>query len=139
MVIIKCFEDIRKIDSGVVQEIQGVGVLETTPDLKAFMIRLHEILAPGGKATITAPYYAAAEAYNNPFVVRGISEQTLNWTNKSWREINKVDYGTDIDFEISVGLIFDEGLKLRADDVQLHWRSHYINVIKVLQFVLVKK
>ena len=122
-----------------VDEVQGIGVLETTPDLFRFMNDLHFMMKSGAKATLIAPYYAAAEAYNNPFAIRGISEQSLNWTSKTWRELNKVTYNTNTDFEVTIGLTFDEALKLRAEEVQVHWRTHFLNVIKIVHFILVKK
>lgn len=126
-------------DDGTVEEITSIGLYEVISNPVAMIEKFHRALVFGGKATITCPYYSAAVAHTNPNAKRYLSEVSLNWANKAWRDANKISFSAVCDFDISIAVSHDPGLNLRAQDVQNHWRTHFTNVIQGIIFTLVKK
>ena len=123
-----------------IEEISALGVLEKHPDPVAFVTACYHALKPGGKVIFASVYYASIEAWMSPLTVRGVSECSLNWASKSWREQNKfTEIETGVDFDVLVGMGIEEMVKLKSDDLQVFWRTRYNNVSKAIYFTLTKR
>lgn len=54
-----------------------------------FLNELYRVLIPGGKATITTPYWASSRAYGDPtHLWPPIGEMTFFYAAKEWRRVN---------------------------------------------------
>jgi hypothetical protein len=84
-----------------VEAIEGPNVIEKVKDLPAFIDECYRLLKFGGTCTFTAPHYGSSNAWISPLTVRGISEATLNFASKAWREQTKFSDVTMLcDFEV---------------------------------------
>ena len=132
--------DLLTIDANTVEEIQGPSILEKVPNLVSFMDAVYDVLIPGSKAVFQSGYYGCATAFMSPLINRSLSEHSMNWCSKSWREQNKyTEIKTDIDFDIAVGLATDSALNLRTDEIQILWRNTRLNCVLQVHFTLTKK
>ncbi len=132
--------DIATLPTGEVEEVRGDNVLEKIHDLVSFMDHVYRGLKDGGKAIFASGYYGSANSYMSPLAVRALSEGSMNWCSKSWREQCKVtDINTNIDFEISVSVTTDASVNLRSDEVQNLWRTTRLNCIQGVHFAMTKK
>ena len=123
-----------------VEEIQAPTILEKVPDLVEFMNHVYRVLTPGGKAVFQCGYYGSASSFVSPLVKRSISEYSMNWCSKEWREQNKyTEVTTDIDFAVAAGMATDAALNLRSEEVQALWRSTRLNCVQQIHFTLTKK
>src|SRR6185369_3758780 len=85
-----------------VEEVLGENVIEKVPNIIAFIDEVYRILIPGGIAKFTAPYYSSKGAWSSPLTVRAICDETLNFSNKEWRENNKFTEGNILsNFEVN--------------------------------------
>lgn len=127
--------------SGTVAEIQGQEILEKMSNLAGFIKECHRILKPGGKCIFTAPYFAHVAAWRSPLTVRGISEQSLNFADKTWREQNKcteLDVG-GTDFEVQGSFALEQTVMNRAEETRTFWTKHYMNIAQFIMFTLIKR
>lgn len=123
-----------------VDEIQASNILEKVCCLRSFLDDVYRVLVPDGKLLATCGYYGCSSSYVSPLVRRSMSEYSLNWCSKAWREQNNyTEIETDINFEVSAGLVTDSAVNLRSDDVQVLWRTTRMNCVIAVQFSLVKK
>jgi hypothetical protein len=130
---------IETIEPNTVDEVQGMLVLEKLPDMVTFMEHLYYRLKPGAKAVFQSGYYGCATSFMSPLIKRSLSEHSMNWCSKSWREANKfTEIKTDIDFEVAVGLATASDLNLRAEEVQVLWRATRLNCVLQVHFTLTK-
>ena len=127
------------IPSGEVDEITLMGVYEKEENPKLLMSAVHGLLRPGGKCTVISPYYASSDAWLHPDNIRGVSELSLNWTNRAFRENAKWSNFPDINFEVSIGFGFDPAWNLKSDDARNLALTRNINVAKTIHIILVKK
>lgn len=128
-----------KASDGAVEEISGTDVLEKVPNLVAFIDYCYRILKPGGKASFSAPYYASARAWTCPTTVRGMSEPSLNFSNKAWRDETKwTEVACDANFTIEVQFAIELIATTRSDDAKAFWMNKYNNVVQMVVFVLTK-
>jgi hypothetical protein len=133
-------DDMQSIEAGTVEECHGTNILEKVSDLPLFLDNVYAILTPGGKAVFQSGYYGCATSYMSPLVKRSLSEHSMNWCSKEWRELNKwSEVKTDINFDIAVGLATDSSLNLRSDEVQQLWRGTRLNCVLQVHFTLTKK
>lgn len=134
-------EKLGGMRSGSVAEIQGQELLEKLPDLAKFIRECHRVLIPGGKCIFTAPYFAHVAAWRSPLTVRGISEQSLNFADKKWREQTKhteIDMG-DCDFEVQGSFALEQAVLNRAEETRAFWTKHYMNIAQFVMFTLIKR
>ena len=125
---------------GSVEEIQGPNVIEKIQDLVSFMEQVHRVLPTGGKAFFASGYYGCVNSYMSPLNVRALSEGSMNWCSKDWREqVKFTEIDTKIDFEVAVSFSTDASLNLRSDEVQHLWRTTRLNCVLGVQFTLTKR
>lgn len=136
-------EDISGLEElrGTIEEIAGEEVLEKVKDLIYFIDLCYALLIPGGKATFTAPYYTSFQAWQDPRNRRGISQASLNFANKAWREQNKfsLGYKGQADFEVQCNFAIDLVATQRSEDAKAFWLNRYNNIVQSTLFVLEKK
>ena len=131
---------VSSLEADSVDEIQMENVIECLDDLVSFMEDCYRVLRVGAKMTISAPHYAHARAWGSPFTKRGISEMTLNFCSKDWREQNKnANYTVTCDFEVQAHFAVEESCSQRADEVKSFWMQRYLNVAQAVIFILTKK
>lgn len=121
-----------------VAEINCSHYIEHTPNLDLFMKECHRILQPLGVVTVTAPYWSSIRAWQDPTHKRAITENTLRYYSKEWREKAKVDhYLPEVDFEIvNTIFIFAQEYASRAEDAKMYALKHYINAVEDIVVVL---
>lgn len=123
-----------------VEEIQGEEIIERVPDLIKFVEQCYRVLVPEGKLILSSPYFASSAAWASPFAIRGVSEKTLNFASKNWREQSKwSDAFVRANFEVSGSFAVEESVSHRAEDVRQFWMSRYLNVAQAVVLQLVKK
>lgn len=128
------------IEDESVDEIIGENVIEKIPDLVKFIDECYRILKFEGKAVFTSPYYASIRAWISPLNIRGVSEFSLNFSSKKWREDNKyTEAVVKADLEVGAQFMLEEAVMLRADEVKSFWMSKYSNVVQAVMFNLTKK
>lgn len=133
-------KDERLSDSeGSVEEITGELVLEKVHYLVSFIEECYRLLKPGGTATFTAPYYDAWQAWQDPRNIRGISQGSLNFASKTWREQNGCPDLATCDFEVGCNFAVDLSATQRSDAAREFWLARYKNVVQSIMFVLTKK
>lgn len=130
--------DTSRFNDNSIDEIAGSFVLERVFDLVAFIKEMHRILKPGAKAIFCSTYFAASEAYTDPRNLRKLSEFSLNFASKKWREANKFDLEIDFDFEVLTGLAVDPFFQLRSTEVQQWAMFRHLNGAKTVHFTLTK-
>jgi SAM-dependent methyltransferase len=122
-----------------VDEISGQDVLEKIPDLVAFVDECYRILKPGGKCNFSSPFYASSGAWVSPITVRGISERTLNFASKVWREQVKFSDATVLaNFDVVGQVAIEETSMQRAEEVRAFWLARYLNTAQAIMFTLTK-
>lgn len=123
-----------------VEEIQGEDVLEKVPDLIAFIDECYRILKPGAKAIFSCPFYASTRAWVSPLTRRCLSESSLGFASKDWREQVKYTEATvKADFQVEGQFAVEQSITQRADDVRAFWAQKYNNVVQAILFTLTKK
>ena len=123
-----------------VDEIVGDYVIEKVPDLVAFIDECYRLLRPGAKATLTAYHFANTLAWTSPLVRRGISETSLNFASKDWREASKFsDCFVKANFEVNGSFAVDQESQNRSDEAKSFWVKRYLNVAHQVIFTLTKK
>jgi predicted SAM-dependent methyltransferase len=84
-----------------------------------FMDEVYRILKPGGKATITTPYYTSIRADQDPTHCRSISEASYYYVNKEWRDNNKLShYGIKCDFDVRFSFYVTNELILKSEEIR---------------------
>lgn len=121
-----------------VGEICGENVLEKWTDLVDFIRLCYNALKPGGKATFTGPYYNSFQAWADPRNVRSLSQATLNFADKKWREQNNYP-NIECDFEVKCDFAIDLTAAQRSEQAKEFWLTRYNNVVQSIQFTLTKK
>jgi len=128
------------IPSESIEEIQGEGVLEKVPSLLTFIDECYRLLPAGGKAIFSAPYYASSKAWTSPLTIRGITEYSLNFSDKTWREANKFTEATVLaDFEIQGSFAIEDSCMQRSEEARQFWINKYLNVAQCVLFTLIKR
>jgi hypothetical protein len=123
-----------------VDELQVVGVLEKLTNLHAFATHLYKIMKPDATVRLVSVYYACAEAWLDPEAVRGISEHSLSFVSKDWREKTKwAEPEPFYDFDIKYALTTDPQWGTRSDDAKAFATRHYLNMASQIHFELTKK
>lgn len=131
---------IEHIESDSVEEAFGGAVLEKIPDLISFVDQLYRVMRPGAKATFTSMYFASAMAWMSPLTKRGISEFSLSFASKAWRDSSGWSEGTCLaDFDISTGVQMTDELQARSDEHRAFAVKHWNNTMSAIHFYLVKK
>lgn len=130
--------DFTLLDEGSVEEIAGEEVLEKVPDIIKFINGCYHVLKPGGTAIFAGAYYAAYQAHSDPRNIRGISQASLNFSSKSWREQMKCEGLADCNFEIGINFAADRQATERSDAAKEFWLSRYTNVVQSILFTLTK-
>jgi len=123
-----------------VDEINGHDVLEKVPNLHQFLEHCYRVLRWDGVCNFSSTYFASSEAFSSPLSKRGISELSLNFANKAWREANNYsELDVIANFEIVGNFAIEDKVMCRAVEVRTHWTTHYQNVVKRIIFTLTKK
>lgn len=123
-----------------VDEILGEGILERTTDLVSFIEECWRLLRPPGKCNFTSTYYASMNAWVSPLTKRCISEASLNFVNKDWREKNKyTEVSVIADFIIDVNFAIEEATSIRNQLAKDFMLKHYVNAVQMIVFTLTKK
>lgn len=131
---------ISEIPTESVDEIEGTCVLEKVPNLIDFIENSYRILKFGSKATFTCSYYASTRAWASPLTIRGLSEYSLSFSQKQWREDNKYTEAViKADFDVSVQFLLEQTVTQKAEPVRLFWMNKYLNVVQSVMFTLTKK
>jgi len=122
-----------------VEEITGEGVLEKVPNLISFIEHCYALLKPGGTATFTAPAFNSFQAWSDPRNIRGISQASLNFADKKWRDENNCPDLCKADFEVGCNYAIDGILNQKSEEAKTFWLARYNNTIQSMMFVLKKK
>lgn len=129
-----------KLPTEGVEEIYGEGVLEKTSSLTALIQECHRVLKPGAKAVFNSPHFANGLAWAHPGNIRGISEHSLAFASREWRDKNPgIDIAGSVDFEVTANVAIEPAIGTRADDVRLFWMQRYLNTVQAIIFTLTKK
>lgn len=123
-----------------IDEYMLVGVYDKVTDPVFLIMSIHTRLKVGGKCTVVCPYWACSEAWLSPLTRRAVSELSLNWTNKGWREQSQwSEQDANLDFEVQTGLTYAPEWNLRSDDAKSQAIGRNVNVAKIIHIVLTKK
>lgn len=119
-------------ESDSVMEIRASHYLEHTKDIKSFMEECYRILAQGGIATFTCPYYTSIRATMDFTHTRFISENTFLYFNQPWLKSQLLShYNITCDFDIEVvKYAYGTNWEARANDAREWARVHYNNVVQ---------
>jgi predicted SAM-dependent methyltransferase len=105
-----------------------------------FFEECYRILAPGGKLTLIAPYYANQRCWQDPTHRRAVCDSTFYYVSKEWRKQNGLDhYGMDCDFHATWGYGLDPSQDGKSDEYRAFAFKHYMNAISDIHATLVKK
>lgn len=124
--------------------------MEHVKDLPSFMDEIHRIMKSPyvnkegekvtSKVTIVAPYYSSMRAMQDPFHIRPISEASMLYYNKDWRDANKLShYGIKSNFDFSYGYSISPEWTNRSQEARDFAIKYYINVITDIYFTLTKR
>lgn len=131
---------LANIESDSIDEIQGNNVLEKVPDLVYFIDECYRILKPECKAIFSSAFYLSRGAWVSPLTKRGLSEHSLNFSDKNWREQTKF---TEVDckanFEVQGSFALSQEILNRSEEARLFWMSKYANVAEAVMFTLIKR
>ena len=128
------------IASDSIDDIFGDGVLEKVKDLPAFINECYRILKVGSKANFHGAYYNSAKAWSSPFNIRGVSEMSLNFASKDWREQTKYSEATILaNFDVAANFAIEESCVQRAEETRNFWMQRYSNIVQIVCFTLTKK
>ncbi len=96
-----------------------------------WMDELYRVLAPGGKAVITCPYFASMRATQDfTHEWPPISEASFLYFNKGWRQQNGLDhYPVSCDFDFGYSFVMDAAWGTRADEARAFAMRHYQHVV----------
>lgn len=122
-----------------IEEVTGENILEKIPDLVGWITELYRILKPGGMGTFTAPYYNSFQAWQDPRNIRGISQASLNFADKNWREQNGCPDLARCDFEVACNFAIDLTATQRSEIAKEFWLNRYNNVVQSVMFTLKKR
>lgn len=122
-----------------VEEIAGEGILEKIPNLIDFIEECHKLLKPEGTATFTAAHADSTQAWSDPRNIRGITQMSLNFADKTWREQNGVLLDLNCNFEVGCNFAIDLQAAQRSEEAKNFWLSRYNNVIQSVMFTLKKR
>jgi SAM-dependent methyltransferase len=128
--------------TGSVGEVVCSHYIEHVEDIVAFFEELYRILAPGGTAVLTAPYYATIRAVQDPTHKRAISERLLMYFNKKNRtEMGLDHYPITCDFDYSYSYVFYPGNPwvTKSQEARDFAIRHYINVVEDIQMTLTRR
>jgi len=131
-------------ESDSVDEVFSSHFLEHVPGHDRFRLfdELWRILKVDAQATIVTPYWASMRAIQDPtHEWPPISEASYLYTNRQWREDNKLDhYPISCNFDYTYAYnINDRRYALSAEEARAHQARYYNNVIDDLHVVLTKK
>lgn len=125
---------------GEIEEVILQSVYEKYHKIWDLLAEIDKHLIVGGKIIICSPYFLSSFAWTSPLTGRCLSEHSLSWVNKAWREANKwADIETSLDYDVSAGVSFDEGWNLRSVEARTHATTHFANVIQQVVATLTKK
>lgn len=122
-----------------VDEFSGRDVVEKVNDLYLFIEHCYRALKWGGTCSFVGQYYATQAAWTSPLVKRGISESSLNFSSKQWRDINnysELDIIADFDVVGNFGLT--DQTMCRSVEARQFQLTHYNNVVQQVLFTLTK-
>jgi ubiquinone/menaquinone biosynthesis C-methylase UbiE len=114
-----------------VEEVYCSHYIEHTPDWMKFMDEIWRICQDGAKVTFVAPYYTSIRAWQDPTHKRAISEATFLYSDKAWREANKLDhYPIKSNFKVEkMVLFFNPPWDKKNDEAKQFAQQHYFNVV----------
>ena len=128
------------IEADSIEEIQGQDVLEKVPNLISFIEECYRILKPGAKAIFSSPHFVNVAAWRSPLTIRGIGEQSLNFSDKKWREETKyTEASVSCDFEVQGSFALEQDVMNRSEEARQFWMRRYVNVAQAVMFTLIKK
>lgn len=137
---IRCHPDSVADFNSDVCEFVLAGVIDKVKDLKTFFECVHNALIPGGKVAVHSPYFRSPLAWITPGTVRGISEYSLSWLSKQWRELNKFnEFEVPYDFDVQYGFVMNPELDTRSQDARNFALLNFAGSISTVQFTLTKK
>lgn len=127
------------VEASSVDEISG-DCLHQVTNLPAFLDECYRLLKPQGKAVFTCPHFTHAKAWHSPLSKRGLSEGSLNFADKLWREQTKFTELTPLcDFSVEGQFAVAEQAQLRSDEAKQFWAFRYNNVVEAILFTLTKR
>ena len=132
-----------------VDELTCSHFVEHVRDLPSFMDEIYRVMKSPyvnkdgekvtSKVTIICPYYSSMRAMQDPFHIRPISEASMLYYNKEWRDTNKLShYGIQANFNFSYGYQIVPEWANRSQEARDFAIKYYINVITDIYFTLVK-
>ena len=105
-----------------------------------FMNEVYRILKPGGKLTITCPFYTSVRAFGDPTHTRYIGDWTFYYFNKEWRDLNGVGHlNLECDFDIRYSYGIENEMTLKSEEVRNKHFKYDWNVINDIYAVLIKR
>ena len=115
-------------------------LLESKDGFIQFFNELYRILKEEGRAILIAPYYTSMRAFGDPTHVRYISDFSLLYLNKEWRDLNKLShYGIECDFDVKYSYHITNEMTLKSDEVRNKAFLNDWNVIDDIIIELIKK
>lgn len=131
---------ISTLDTESVDEIEARSVIEKISDHVKFIDECYRILKPQAKVTFVSPYYATTAAWASPLTRRALSETSLNFINKKWREDNKIAEVSSIsNFDIAIGVATDDQYwKTRPEEHRAFAMLRWNNVLQAIHFICTK-
>lgn len=135
-------KDISKLGDGSASEVFSAYMLNRIPgpERLKWMSEVWRVLVPQGKITVIVPYWSSPRAIQDPFsAYPPLCEQSFLYFNKQFREMNKVEFKGDCDFDFVYGYSLDQETANKEDSVRAHWLKHYLNTANDLQLTLTKR
>ena len=125
--------------AGEAEEICGEYILEKVPNIIAFVENIYESLKPGGVATFTAHYFDNWQSFEDPRNIRQLSQGSLNFADKNWREQKGCPDLCKADFAVGCNFAIDGIVNQRSEAAKEFWMNRYKNVVQSVQFTLTKR
>jgi hypothetical protein len=128
------------IETDSVDEIAGEDVLEKVDNLIHFIEEMFRIMKKGTIANFSSPFYASSNAWLSPLTKRGLSERSLNFSNKAWREqVGYTEAEIVADFDVVTNVAIAEQCMQRSAEARTFWLEHYTNVAQCVLYTLTKR
>lgn len=121
-----------------VDELHCSHFIEHVPDLCGFIDEAWRVAKDDATFTIVCPYYTSIRAWQDPTHVRGITEVTFYYFQRSWRELQRLDhYPVKCDWEVeSITAFWNEPWNLKSEEAKQFAMRHYFNAVSDLNVVL---
>lgn len=129
-------------DDESVSEIKIIDGIQFINDIIKFMEECYRVLTRNGRVEISCPYYTHQNAWDNPFIKFRVTENSFNYFDKQWVEVNAVHTPKmNCNFKLIHKRYYAEEEYTSRSNAAKEWaKKNYLNAISRMDFVLgVKK